>query len=427
MKQFKATKREVLRKVFKAIIFFYGFIILSLIILLVFDPELSISNPNTFNLAFSILAVFLVGFSSVRSIRKKILVDESYVLTIDDNIIRREIKGTTVKSILKTDITYITKNTLNGFTLYGTGDYHIYIPSYVGKSEELLKELIIIKALEEKIEPFKIEFENQNESFVGFLQRHFKSKDSNLIGLAVSSGGIILLTIIHLYFYFNLFEVKIYNYLNVEENVLSFMNIWKECVFTFIFFAIFLWKWEGLKLRIAKGKRLITGTVFLTILFSLGIISMLYMMHIGISIVPNDKTPAFNSEKLFFIFIVFNFCILPLSWLTVIVYFINLGFYRSEKPVSPLLTFAIAISFALALIFFENYLSYKLLINGYPKVELTLFRSDKTRIIQTNPNVVFIGETRDYLFFYDIALKKTTAINRSSVESEERVLLRKGL
>lgn len=427
MKQFKAGKRKDLRKTLRFMIIYYALVTIGVIVMYFLKPSWSIHDPDLYKYALLVFSMAIYFGYSIRNLQQKISTDESYILTIDDNTIKREVNGLSNRSISKSDIKSIKKNTIGAFTIYGSGDNYIYVPTFVDELNEALEELVQIKPLDEKVESYKIEFENENESFISFLQRHLQSNKPNFVGIAVSTTGIILISLIHLYFYFNLYGVKIHNYLEVQEIVLAFMSIWKECLLTLVFFAIFLWRWEGLSLKIATGKRPTHITVLFTIQFLFVVCAILLMIYMGAMMVPNVKEPTFNGEILFFVFVVSMFCIMPLFWLTIMTYFMNLFLYSSEKPVSALHTYVAAIIFAISLIFFENYLSYKLLINGYPKFDVKLYGNDKKTIMETSSQVVYIGETKAFLFFYDVDSKKCTAINRSSVGIEERIILRRGL
>jgi len=102
-------------------------------------------SPLLFIIPFLAL---ILGFSIFRGVKRQRVLFESYKLTIDGNVIKREQFNTTSVSLYFNDITQITKNTNGNFTIKGknNGDV-ILIPAQIENYDQLEITLATIQPL----------------------------------------------------------------------------------------------------------------------------------------------------------------------------------------------------------------------------------------------------------------------------------------
>jgi len=109
---------------------------------------------------------------------------------------------------------------------------------------------------------------------------------------------------------------------------------------------------------------------------------------------------------------------------TVYVLSINLKF--RERLVTMSFTFCIILGSFLLITISENRMSYRLIISGYPKYFVSLSLSNGLRIA-SDKTILFIGSTKNYLFFRKTDTNTNLIIPRAIIISEEQRELRKGL
>jgi hypothetical protein len=347
---------------------------------------------------------------------------QSIRLTIDDDAIIRETNQSPLTRIHRADIKSIIKEVDGGIRIFDTQGNALWIPSDIqdfDQVERLLEEMKPSGAPNEK--PF-VQAEPPAQSFAEFVQ----ILQHNFSFISMIAFIMVILSYLQLHFYYALFDIGIYSYIDPSEIIFGFANLWKESLVAIVYFIIFHKTLDFIRIKrptenpsvMDKAKR-ITSTV--QILFFLGTISS--MLYFIITSFPkgNEESDVNVLSQI----VVLIGCFLTVYGIVITLYFLSLLIKFRERLITVPLTFLGVIIACIIMSTIESYISFKLVTSGHPKYDLQLVLSDGSKF-GSDKETFFIGSTGRYYFFGN-KKNRNIVIPKSSVIREDQSLLRRGL
>lgn len=247
--------------------------------------------------------------------------------------------------------------------------------------------------------------------------------------LPLLSLAIVLFGIFNLDNLYANYGIEIFNYVEVSEILLSFTDLFQALIYLFGYFVIFIVlfiivvlipKKKYFDLNNYDAKWLLVGVLILFFLVNWGGI---YALYIFFGNRPDQSALRFDYCSL--ALIIFNFLCL---------YGIQLLYKRvmrkSAVTVEKYDSFIyqlIPLTFLL-LVYFEirNNLTHKFHLEGCHKYEMSLMMDDSSQI-NSNDSIIYIGSTKNFIFFKNIKSERNIIIPSSEVKMVTTKKLREGL
>lgn len=158
------------------------------------------SNVQQSDLFVIPLVLVVLVFGLRRGINRQREIFDSYVLTVDDNGIRREQHNTPTITISKADLSEITKNSNGSFTIKGNSSVNVIgVPAQIDDYERLERSLaeirqISAKSSESLLQKFQLPLSMLT---IGLMAAVYISKDKIIVGV---SGTVLLVVLGYSFF-----------------------------------------------------------------------------------------------------------------------------------------------------------------------------------------------------------------------------------
>ncbi|WP_452600798.1 hypothetical protein [Pontimicrobium sp. MEBiC06410] len=222
--------------------------------------------------------------------------------------------------------------------------------------------------------------------------------------------------------FYSKFDIEIAPYLNFEEYLFIFLPIGSILIVIFFIFSIYMSGLFGASYalfggvknilensEIPKNKcreiyfykktkkiRRVLATILITILF-IAPLSLIFIFAI---------TKTFYMREFTVIIFIWGLIMLLLS--------IYLSF-KKESPVSLLLIYAFAMSFLIPILWNQKTKKADKILSGKPDIKVSFINDNK--LIKTNDTLVFIGQTKGYLFLRDLKSNGNSIYKKDNISN----------
>lgn len=383
-----------------------------------------LQTENTWLLIFGIIFLALMIFVTIRNIKQKlynIKVQETYTLTIDSTRLVMEQNRVKSKEILKSEVDVLKRTKSGTIFIYSKTGEMIEVPLTISKNEELINELLTITSFDSVELPSPIEFEPL-EGIGSYIKGIIK--DIKLFQITVA---MVVIGFIQLAFFYNLAGIEISKYLDTEEVVFSFIDVWLECLVIIVFVGSLHWISKSVYLNFKpKVKTLINyiPLIFVSVV-SVGIIYFMYDVIMTGEIKEGMTSTEVYGQQLRS-FVLCMAISIQMTFLIALVPLLPLTFGETRVPLSSGSSVIVAgLVVFLVITSIESYLRYNYTLGGYPKYEVHLTRSNESEF-HTNDTSVYIGRTKNYYFFKNPETGINKVISRGSVSGERMIEIRSG-
>jgi hypothetical protein len=159
-------------------------------------------QPNDVNVFPFVIPIVLVAlaFGLYRSVNRQKEIFDSYILTLDNNVITREQHNTPTITILNADLCEIIKNSNGSFTIKGNSSVNVIgVPSQIDEYEKLEKTLSEVRQISTKgSESFLQKFRGLLSVLtIGLMAAVYISNDKIIVGV---SGTVLLVVLGYSFF-----------------------------------------------------------------------------------------------------------------------------------------------------------------------------------------------------------------------------------